>query len=82
MILTVSTNKQAKSKKCTHWAYLLVLALAKLWLSSPPDDDEIAAGITIKLRHSEQPKPSKTTSKPYSRYPRHDRKPNSRKEAK
>lgn len=73
MILTVSTTKQAKSKKCTRWAYLLVLALAKLWLSLPPDDDEIAAGITIKLWHGKQPKPSKTTSKhnpqPTRRFP-------------
>lgn len=51
MILTVSTNAQSKSKKCTAWAYVLVIALAKLWLSSPPDDDEISAGITIKLWH-------------------------------
>lgn len=51
MTLTISTANQSKSKKCTGWAYLLVVALARLWLSIPLDDSEIDAGITIKLWH-------------------------------
>jgi len=51
VILTVSTNRQSKSRKCTSWAYLLVLAIAKLWLSTPLDEDEIKGGVVIKLWH-------------------------------
>lgn len=49
MILSVRTSKQEKVKKCTGWAYLLVLAIARLWLSLSPAEDEIAQGITIRL---------------------------------